>query len=256
MPRVAVYLLPELTPSDALLDSAVVVFDVLRATTTICYALAAGATEIVPCLEVADAESAAQRLRAARGQNAVVLGGERGGLPIAGFDLGNSPHEYTAAAVGGKSLVFTTTNGTKALERCRAARRVLVASFVNLSAAAAALAHEARVCCVCAGTRGEITREDALAAGALAQRLASDRQQLENDQARLAADAWISVAGEEPADRFGAPFQQHLGRTLADTQGGRNLASVGLVRDLDDCARIDRFDFVPGLDPTDWAIRR
>src|SRR5438067_13583166 len=97
-----VYLLPDLVESAALAGEMVVVIDVLRATTTIIHALAAGAREVVPCLEIDEARGVAGRLG-----KAAVLGGERGGVAIAGFDLGNSPAEYTRERVGGKTVVFT-----------------------------------------------------------------------------------------------------------------------------------------------------
>src|SRR5262245_17681938 len=100
-----VYLLPDLAEPAALAAKTVVVIDVLRATTTIVHALAAGAREVVPCLEVEEARQVAARLG-----KVAVLRGERGGVAIAGFDVGNSPAEYTRERVGGKTVVFTTTN--------------------------------------------------------------------------------------------------------------------------------------------------
>jgi hypothetical protein len=125
-----VYLLPTLVERpQELAGKAVVVIDVLRATTTIIHALAAGAAEVTVCQEVDEA----LRLAASRPQRAV-LGGERGGLPIAGFDLGNSPTAYSRERVAGREVIFTTTNGTRAMARCSAARRILIGAFVNFSA--------------------------------------------------------------------------------------------------------------------------
>src|SRR5262249_9257456 len=97
--RLAVHPLPSLVEASVLAGSTVVVIDLLRATSTICQALASGATEVVPFLEVDEALAAAAK---APDREKIVLGGERGGRRIAGFDLGNSPTEYTPAAVGGK----------------------------------------------------------------------------------------------------------------------------------------------------------
>ncbi len=97
-----------------------------------------------------------------------VLGGERKGCRIEGFDLGNSPSEYTPETVGGKTLVFTTTNGTKAMLCCRQAEHVLLGSFVNFLAVGRELSTLRRpIHLLCAGTRGQITREDAALAGSL-----------------------------------------------------------------------------------------
>lgn len=246
MPQLRTHLLPALVEPGELAGAAVVVIDVLRATTTIVHALAAGARAVMPCLEVDEA----QRLAARFSPGEAVLGGERQGLRIEGFDLGNSPQEYTPQAVGGRTVVFTTTNGTRALMACRQARRVLIGAFVNCRAVAAALAHEPAVHLVCAGTRGQITREDVLLAGALAQRLTAGGGascwEL-NDPARLALDAWRIVLPQthEP---------QGLAGVLADTQGGRNLRAEGFAADIPVAAALDRFDLVPQLDPRRMAV--
>src|SRR5262245_8863015 len=108
---VHVHLLPELVPPEALAGGVAVVIDVLRATTTVVHALAAGCAAVRPCAGVDEARALAGSMRAGR----VLLGGERGGLPLPGFDAGNSPREYTPAVCRGTTLVLTTTNGTRAL---------------------------------------------------------------------------------------------------------------------------------------------
>src|SRR5713101_9803885 len=116
---VQVHLLPELAPSGRLKGGVAVVIDVLRATTTIIHALAAGCAAVRPCAEVDEAKELAGSMRAGR----VLLGGERGGAPLAGFDLGNSPREYTTKICRGNTLVLTTTNGTRALLSAAQAER-------------------------------------------------------------------------------------------------------------------------------------
>ena len=148
MTSLKAHFLPALTTPEALAGATLVVIDVLRATTVIPHALAVGAKAVIPCLEVEDAVQAAARLPAGQ----AVLGGERGGLKIDGFDLGNSPDEYTPQTVAGKTLVFTTTNGTRAMMHCRQAQRVLLGSFVNASAIVDALAADRDVRLLCAGT--------------------------------------------------------------------------------------------------------
>src|SRR5207248_508469 len=161
---VQVHLLPELIPPGRLAGGLAVVIDVLRATTTIVHALAAGCTAVRPCAEVEEARELAGEMRVGR----ALLGGERGGLPLPGFDLGNSPQEYTAKLCHGNTLVLTTSNGTRALLRAIEAERVLVAGFVNYSAVCEQLRHDPRpIHIVCAGTEGEVALEDALLAGAL-----------------------------------------------------------------------------------------
>ena len=156
----AVHFLPVLVTPEELAAGDVVMIDVLRASTTITQALVSKATAVIPCREVEEARQTAGGLP----PKTAVLGGERGGLPIPGFDIGNSPAEYTPATVQGKLVVFTTTNGTLALLQCRAAARVLIGSFVNLSAVIDKLNGDRPIHLLCAGTRGRITREDVLSA--------------------------------------------------------------------------------------------
>src|SRR5262245_44615053 len=136
-----VYNLPAHVSEQELAGSAVIVIDLLRATTTICHALAAGAREVVPFREIDETLAAAEKA----GRSGVLLGGERAGLLIEGFDLGNSPAEFTREAVAGRSVYITTTNGTRALYHARLARRVLVGAIVNLSAIVESVKDEPRV---------------------------------------------------------------------------------------------------------------
>lgn len=263
MDSLTVHLLPGLTAAADLAGKVVVVVDVLRATTTIIHALAAGALEVIPCLEVEDARRTASRFAPGR----VVLGGERGGLPIEGFDLGNSPEEYSPRVVADKTVVLTTTNGTRALEICRTARRVLVAGFVNVSAVAEAIRDESAVDILCAGTRGRISRDDVLAAGCLAQRWLRQRgrgtQQPSpataiamNDSARMALDAWeLLASAQSPGPSQRQPVDPAaLAAQLRQTQGGRDLSEIGLAGDIDVAARIDRFSIVGQLDSQRGSI--
>ena len=232
-----------MVPSADLAGSRCVVVDVLRATTTIVAALAAGARAVVPCLSIEDA----RRLAASLPPGSVILGGERGGLPIAGFDLGNSPAEYTAAVVGGKTVVLTTTNGTQALLHCRAAAEILIGAFVNLSALCARLAGDAAqgtVDVVCAGTESHVTRDDVLLAGAEAARLASNQGWQLDDQAVLARDSWLAVSGAAA----GGALAAQVASALRESLGGRNLIQLGMGDDLAWSADVDRFAIVPRFD--------
>ncbi len=131
-----------------------VVIDVLRASTTIVAALAAGCPEIIPV----ETPEEARRLARTKG---LLLGGERNSLRPEGFDFGNSPLEYTPEKIKGRPIAFTTTNGTRAMETCRQARCVLLGAFVNLHAVIGDLEENSRgqdeavVHLVCAGTHGK-----------------------------------------------------------------------------------------------------
>lgn len=227
--RVDVHLLPDLVPPGALRHGTAVVIDVLRATTTMVTALAAGCTDIRPCATIDEATELAGGLRGGR----VLMGGERHGVKIAGFDLGNSPLEYTAEICGGSVLVMTTTNGTRALLRAAEADRVLIAGFVNFSAVCEQLRHDPRPThIVCAGTDGEVTLEDTLLAGALVGYLCSAFEPRLNDSARLARDG----------------FENHGPALLAALElssGGRNLLDLGYAADIRFAAGVDQFRLAP-----------
>jgi 2-phosphosulfolactate phosphatase len=229
--EVHVFLLPDLAPPGQLADGVAVVIDVLRATTTMIHALAAGCLAVRPCAEVAEARDLADHMPAGK----VLLGGERGGRPLPGFDLGNSPGEYCAKICKGTTLVLTTTNGTRALLRAAEAERVLVAGFVNYSAVCEQLRQERRpIYILCAGTEGEVTLEDTLLAGAFVDFLCETGTVRLSDAARLAWDC----------------FEMH-GRVLEGalelSRGGAALIELGYDDDLRVCARIDQFNLVPEL---------
>ena len=252
-PLLAAHFLPDLVPPEELAGGTVVVIDVLRASTVICHALAAGARAVIPALEVDEA----RRIAAGLPTGEAILGGEREGLPIAGFDLGNSPTEYRPETVGGRTVVFTTTNGTRAMNCCRAAARVLIGAFVNLSALCETIQRSGSgalppIHMLCAGTRGRITREDVLFAGAVIDRLLSDGaidEMAQNDQARIARAAWREATGEQ------SPVSMEtLAAELRNTQGGRNLKAIHLERDIDDAARLDLLRVVPELNLATWRI--
>jgi 2-phosphosulfolactate phosphatase len=229
--EVWVHLLPDLAAPGRLTGGLAVVIDVLRATTTIVYALAAGCTCVRPCAGVDEARTVADHLPAGK----VLLGGERGGLPLAGFDFGNSPREYTPRRCKGTTLVLTTSNGTRAVLRAAEADRALAAAFVNFSAVCEQIRLDARpLHILCAGAEGEPCLEDTLLAGALVDFLCEEAEVQLNDSARMAWDC----------------FENH-GRILAGalevSAGGRHLRALGYQDDLPAAADVDRFALVPEL---------
>jgi 2-phosphosulfolactate phosphatase len=254
MPHVLnVYALPKLVDPAELAGGTVVVIDVLRASTAIIYAIEAGARAVAPCLEVADARKLAKQLPPGQ----FVLGGERHGLPIEGFDLGNSPEDYTAAVVGGKTVVFTTTNGTRAMLHARQAARVLIGAFVNATAVVAQLLGQEQIHLLCAGTDGQFSEDDILVAGLLVERLErlGGMMYLQNAQAITAREFWRhsfalpQALGAEPLPA------EVLAAALREAPGGRNLVEIGLDADILAAAHIDRFQAVPELDTGDFQIR-
>lgn len=206
-----------------------VVIDVLRATTTIASALAAGCQRVFPARSPEEAQAIAGGLPA----GSAVLGGERRGLRIAGFDLDNSPLAYTPATVGGKTVVITTTNGTEAMGRAAGAHELVAASFLTAAAITRWLAARSEpVVFCCAGTEGRPSLEDDLCAGLIIERLAAGGEPLDLSQPAVAAlTAWQAVT--------------ELGSALRQTQHGQTLIDLGFAADVDCAARLDAVDVVP-----------
>jgi 2-phosphosulfolactate phosphatase len=227
-------------PSKSLVqaDTAVVI-DVLRASTTICAALDQRSLFVKPCLEPEEAIA----YRARSQPETILCGGERHAVQIPGFELGNSPREYTREKVAGKGIAFTTTNGTRALNTAMRCPTILIGSFVNLTAAALACANSDHVALVCAGTDGFVTAEDVLAAGAICdsiQRMATEPIKL-NDEAQVATMAWQSIALSPHRDSA-------LLKALRSSRGGLNLLALGFDLDIEFAASVDRYAGVPQFD--------
>ena len=215
-----------------------VVFDVLRATSTMVTALFNGANRIFPVSTIAEALT----LRETRLPGAL-LGGERGGKSLEGFDLGNSPREHTPEAVAGRDIISTTTNGTVALRACDGARTVLAGAFLNLRAVADHLsAHESdgeRLLLVCAGTGERFALEDGLAAGALLGLLKARSDAGRPHTARFEMDD-ASVAMLALYKRS----ERRLLGAMQASENGRRLAELGLDGDIEWCARESPMDWI------------
>jgi len=201
-----------------------VVFDVLRATSSMITALANGAAEIFPAKTVEEALSLRHRMPEA------LLGGERHGERIDGFDLGNNPFEYTA--LSGRRIISTTTNGTIALRACERAHRVLVGALLNLGALRDELEHSrpAEVLLVCAGTFETFALEDAIAAGLLA--------------------SWFPDAELTDAARAAMATAQSFSSPLAGllvARNGRALAARGWRDQIEWCAQVSRFSTIGAM---------
>lgn len=225
----------------------VVVIDILRASSTITTALHNGARRVIPC---ADPDEA-RRIHDESPADSVLLGGERRGILIEGFDCGNSPTEYPASRVAGKTIAFTTTNGTKALLKSAAAETILIGAFVNRQAVVARLTDDERpIHLVCAGTDGDITGEDVLFAGAvvdaLTQAVPTGRWQL-NDSARIASAFWRQSVCDDSGLEHGADFSARIECAMRETKGGLNLRVLGYDNDIKLCSAVDSIEVVPIL---------
>jgi 2-phosphosulfolactate phosphatase len=226
--RLDVAFTPAAVTPTALAGATALVVDVLRASTSMVTALANGCQGLVPVAEVDEARRRVADLPGA------LLAGERGGDPPEGFDLGNSPLEFTRERVGGRTVVFTTSNGTRALIAARPAIAVGVASFANLSAAADwALAQDRSLVVVCAGELGGRSMEDEICAGLLIDHVLSRR-----------ADALASPAADEAA-AAGRRYAKDLARLGQDSPHARKLAAKGRAADVAACLVRDGFVLVP-----------
>ena len=208
-----------LTPVERVSAPVGIVIDVLRATSTICRALASGWERVVCVGELEHAHE----LRAP----GVALAGERGNVRVAGFDFGNSPREFAAPVAGG-TLVLSTTNGTLALlaaaTRCET---VLVASLLNLRAAVEAARGDADVAVLCAGVEGGFAIDDAYVAGRIVSALGGTWDDAATAAARLAG-------------AFGSAEEGIGGGVSAE-----NIRRAGLDEDVPFCARESVLDLAP-----------
>lgn len=220
----------ELVPEN-LADKQTVVIDVLRATSTIVAAMSAGVPYILPVATVEEAQVLAASLTTAGG---CYLGGERNKLRPPGFDCGNSPLEYLRLDAG-KPVVFTTTNGTRSLQRVRASQSVLISSLGNAGAVAAELTSSAsagEVLLVCSGTLGRIAAEDVLCAGLIVAEIQNRASVELTDAARIALASYQQVAG-------------NLSDYLLQTTSGRGLSQLGLGDDVLHAAKVNYSPLVP-----------
>ena len=232
MGRIDLYLAPHAVEKAPLEGLSVVVVDVLRSSTTIAWALRSGARTVIPVESV----EGATRLAHTLDPEAIVLCGERDGRKVGGFELGNSPREYTRERVEGKTLVFASTNASPLMAQTLGGQEQRVLGYVNVGALADTLRRIGRdVAIVCAGRNGRFSLEDAACSGALARRLVGMVPGLAlNDAAEMAAE-YDRTHGHDV-----------LG-ILERCEHGRYLAELGFEEDLPVCAAVDDVPLVPLL---------
>jgi 2-phosphosulfolactate phosphatase len=222
----------QVAPSDTA-GRLVAVIDVLRASTSIAAALTHGARAVVP---FDTSEEVVARARALS-RSEVRLAGEQKMLPIPGFDFGNSPREFTSEAVGGKTVLICTTNGTGALTAVLGARDVVVASYVNFSAVLSLLRTALRggtdVAIICAGRGRQFSLEDAGCAGRYVNQVTRSLTSVDLNDAAVAASL---------IDR---KYGDNLMRLFLASEHGRALREAGFEDDLAVCGAVDAFSVVP-----------
>ena len=240
--RIDVHFTPHQTDELVLREKTVVVIDVLRASTTIVTALSNGAKEIIP---VATVESAVKISGNLFG-DVILLGGERNGKMIEGFNLGNSPTEYSAEKVKGKSIIFSSTNGSEAMVRARYAHELSVCGFVNVSSVADALREDpSDFTILCAGNNGVLSLEDSVCAGMLVAKVMDDAE----------FDVELSD-GAHVARALFKSFGKGILRMVKTSDHGRYLQEIGMGDDLKICAEIDSMPVLPQMEGNVLKLKR
>ncbi|MEX0895059.1 MAG: 2-phosphosulfolactate phosphatase [Balneolaceae bacterium] len=210
----------------------VVITDVLRATSTMVTAIKNGAKGIIPVGDMGEASKIAQNVNS----DNYLLCGEKNGLKIDGFDLGNSPLEYTPEKVGGKTLIFNTTNGTKAVKKSMSADEVYIAAFLNLDRVVEVLRRSTRdIILICSGWQGRLSLEDLLLAGNIIYNL------------RDGIIDHHSSDGSKVAFGLYEKFGNDLKNAIFHSNHAARLKNIVGEEDIDYCCQLNITDVLPVL---------
>jgi len=231
--KAELFLVPGVIGEERLSNKTLVLIDVLRASTTICRSLDSGARAVIPV----ESSGEAVEMRTKIGSEDAILAGERKGIKIENFDLGNSPHEYTAERVSGKIIILTTSNGTRSYARASLSSLILTGSLVNISRVTTRVARADRDLVIqCAGDDGDFSIEDTLCGGMLLHKLiAEEKVDLKlNDAASLALLLYRTN-------------RRSLRQVIAQGEHGRYLAELGFASDVDLAASPDTIPVLPVL---------
>jgi len=225
--RIDVCLTPALLPLYEIENSIVVVIDIFRATSSICYGIENGATAIIPVSQI-------EECVAYQGQDCLIAA-ERNGEVVEGFDFGNSPFAYVPEKVAGKTIVLTTTNGTHAIQLSRKAKQIVIGSFLNLTSLSNWLqGQNENILLVCAGWKNKFNLEDSVFAGAVVDKL-SGGDYLLDDSAVAAADLYTLAKDD-------------LAGYLKKSSHSDRLKKLGIEEDIAFCLNIDITSAIPVLD--------
>lgn len=227
--KLEVCLTPALLPLYNVEEYIVVIIDIFRATSSICYGIDNGATAIIPVAQVE--ECAAYREKGLD----YLLAAERNGEVVTGFDFGNSPFAYTADKVAGKTVVLTTTNGTHALHLTRNAKQIVIGSFLNLTSLSTWLkTQQENILLVCAGWKNNFNLEDTLFAGAVVEHLKAGSVML--DDPAIAANDLYQLGKDD------------LAGYLKKTSHSERLKKLGIEEDIAFCLNVDITTAIPVLE--------
>ena len=209
-----------------------VIIDILRASSSIVTAVNNGAKKIIPVEDMSDAMKIARTMD----QNDYLLCGEKDGVKIEGYHLGNSPQEYTKEVVGDKTLIINTTNGTRAIKKANLANRIYIGSFLNQKAILKALAeHDDEVVLICSGWRGRLALEDTMFAGSLIHKLCKGNlPEKTKDGAKVAFGLF---------EKFGDDLEE----TIRQSDHAHRLRNLVPEDDVPFCCQVDKFSVLPGM---------
>jgi len=209
-------------------ESIVVIIDVLRATSAICTAFEHGAVKVIPVASVGEAKIYKEK--------GYKVGAERDGVMVEGFDFGNSPFSYMGENVKDQTIVITTTNGTKAIESARKAYKVVIGSFINITALCDWLISEKRpILLLCSGWKNKFNLEDALFAGAVTEMLTEKSEHVKCGDACLALKYLYQMAKQDPI------------KFLKHSSHKERLAKLNLKKDIKYCLTPDLSKIIPVL---------
>jgi 2-phosphosulfolactate phosphatase len=226
--KAELYFTPAGLTNNDLYGKTVVVIDVLRACTVICTAFAAGCREVIPVNSIGDGSTLLGNLD----RDVVLLAGERDGYRVEGFDLGNSPLEFTKDVVRNKTIILASTNGSKAMVLGSSGESMLAASFVNVSAIVDKVASlDDDIAVVCSGKESRFSLEDVVCGGMIIAALGS-RSEIANDAAMVAKTLYEA-------------HKDDIASALRTCDHGRYLRSIGFADDIDYAAGIDTIGVLP-----------
>lgn len=207
-----------------------VVIDTLRATSVMIAALNNGCRQVLPTIEIDEAMLCKRTMR----EHTVLLGGERNAVLIPGFDLSNSPLEYTRETVEGKVLVLTTTNGTAAIHRAASSKRVLIGAMINASAVARKLMEEGdHTTIICSGTRGKYSLDDIFTAGCIISKLRELGSEIQLDDLGFTSEMLY------------LQYKNDWHALVKNASHYKILVDCGYADDIAYCMQEDVFDIVP-----------
>lgn len=220
---------PHLYPVYKDTESIVVIIDILRATSAICTAFEHGVEKVIPVATIAEANDYKSK--------GFKVGAERDGIMVEGFDFGNSPFSYMGDQVKDQTIVITTTNGTQAIEAAKEAYKVVIGSFINITALCDWLIEEKRpVLLLCSGWKNKFNLEDALFAGAVTDALTQKSDLFKCGDACLALKYLYQMAKQDPV------------KFLKHSSHKERLAKLNLKKDIKYCLTPDLTQIIPVLD--------